>query len=107
MASAVVRVSDGSYSVDITLEYSYLSDNTWSCLPGYFSVKSGTWTSSRVHQRVLLICPDSQVLLLESVPCSASVGYPFDGLKGHFGDALKLDRGGALADELSYEFISV
>jgi hypothetical protein len=107
MASAVVRVSDGTNSVDIPLEYSYLSDNTWTSLPGYFSAKGGTWTSSRVNRRVVLIAPDSQVLLLESVPCSASVGYPFDGLKGHFGDALKLDRGGALSDELSYEFLSV
>lgn len=107
MASAVVRVSDGSNSVDITLEYSYWSDNTWSCLPGYFSVKAGTWTSSRVHRRVLLVGPEGQVLLLEGVPCSASVGYPFDGLKGHYGDALKLDRGGALSDYLEYEFIRV
>lgn len=107
MGSAVVRVSDGTYAVDVPLDYSYVSDNTWSSLPGYFSVQGGTWTSSRVNRRVLLIAPDSQVLLLEGVPCSASVGYPFDGLKGHFGDALKLDRGGALSDQLSYEFISV
>lgn len=104
---AIVRISDGSNSVDVDLVYNYVADNTWSCLPGYFAASSGTWTSSRVAKRMIFRDEEGhQLFFLDGVDIKSSWGYPFTGIAGTSGAGLVLRQGGLLTGPIGWEFTS-
>lgn len=105
--SATVTISNGTYSVDVELEYNYVSDNTWSCLPGYMGADSGTWTSHKSHQRIkLLNSKGKEMMVLEHVPVNVYVGDPLPHLVGKGpGPCLTPVSGGVLlGSDVEWEF---
>jgi hypothetical protein len=102
---AVISISDGSNTVEITLIYHLIGDNTWKCEPGILPVSSGTWTSSAIGNRVILSDDAGQVLYLDHMNITVPVGYPFSGLGGSTGDGLTLRSGGLIDGPFEWTFV--
>jgi hypothetical protein len=100
MATTVTIFND-QYSVDVSLEYNYVTSNTWSCLPGYLKAKSGTWMSWKTHQRIKLFDEKGiEILALLDVPVDDYVGDPLPHLVGKGpGPCITPISGGVLVGE--------
>jgi|SRR5687768_13102876 hypothetical protein len=96
-----VTIFNGQYSVDVNLDYNYITSNTWSCLPGYLKAKSGTWMSWKTHQRIKLFDEKGiEILVLEDVPVNVYTGDPLPHLVGKGpGSCITPTSGGVLVGE--------
>lgn len=102
---AIVSISDGTNTTEITLIYHLIADNTWECEPDLLPSNAGTWTSSAIGNRVILSDDAGQVLYLDGVNITTSIGYPFTELAGSTGNGLTLRSGGAIDGSFGWTFI--
>jgi hypothetical protein len=101
-----VKIFDDNYSVDVELDYDYITDNDWTCLPGYLKSDEGNWTSSMLHQNIKLLDEDGiEVAALLQVPVKVSTGDPLGDLAGKGpGKCLVSTKGGVMSGEVWWQF---